>query len=316
MAWKTSRPESGNTAGAVGGSWTWLRMAVVGRVQVRREQHLRWLEWQDQISLVKPCTEFDERGYPVEVRDAGGLITRTRYDELRHPVEEVRASGEVVHYRWNAGGRVADESDQATTASPGSTTDTATLPPKSMRSATRSRSSTIRKAREQQSRIAWRPSRIPPRRLRPDYRGEAVRRPGAAVRTRRRGATEDDSPSRRPDREPEVRPSRASGPAQSSDGLVEEFVYDKSGRVVKASNNHSVVEMIRNNYGDVRIEIQNGQTVIYLYDQNRNRKHRCLPVGGAGGMLWRSFDERGPARSGSGTNGTNRSASAGTSSTG
>ena len=76
---------------------------------------------------------------------------------------------------------------------------------------------------------------------------------------------------------------------ESSDGLVEEFVYDKSGRVVKASNNHSVVEMIRNNYGDVRIEIQNGQTVIYLYDQNRNRKHRCLPVGGAGGMLWRSF---------------------------
>ena len=40
-------------------------MAVVGASRCAANSALRWLEWQDQISLVKR-TEFDERGYPVE----------------------------------------------------------------------------------------------------------------------------------------------------------------------------------------------------------------------------------------------------------
>ena len=40
-------------------------------VRVRRDPHLRWLEWQDRFSLLRR-TEFDEMGYPAEVRDAAG----------------------------------------------------------------------------------------------------------------------------------------------------------------------------------------------------------------------------------------------------
>jgi RHS repeat-associated protein len=80
---------------------------------------------------------------------------------------------------------------------------------------------------------------------------------------------------------------------EASDGLVEEFEYDKDGRVVKAWNNHSVVELKRDPVGRILEEVQNGRSVKYHYDPDGNRTVRSLPFEITGSKLVRLFDTRG-----------------------
>jgi RHS repeat-associated protein len=263
------------------------------RVQIRREPRLRWLEWQDEVSLVKR-TEFDEMGYPTELRDAEGLESRTRYDELHRPVEVVRGSGEVVLYRWNAGGRIAERIGPGddrlnwvynqygyTSAQVNALGATVSFEydTEGARTAITNRvGDRVEYRRDAYGRVVEEKlfdGRVQRYELDPDGRQEKIYLPDGRTVSQK------------------FDPAGNLILRESSDGLVEEFAYDKLGRVVKGSNNHAVVEFVWNNFGDVRIEFQNGRTVIYSYDQNRNRNNRCLPIDAPGEMLWRTFDLRG-----------------------
>ena len=284
VVWKYARDSRGLVT--VAESWGGRR------IQVRRGPRFRSLEHSDQISLLAR-TEFDEMGFPTEEHDAGGGVSRTRYDELHRPVEVSHVTSGVVRYRWNAGDRVAERTG------PGDQRIWLYDHNGYLATLIDTTGDAVSFEYDKEGKLAGITNRV---RDRTEYRRDADDRiveerlfDGRVMRY------EYDLAGRR------VRIHLADGRTvqqkfdhagrllsrETSDGLLEEFEYDKIGRAVKASNGHAVVELVRDRFGRIRAEIQNGRSVAYRYDSDGKRNMRFLPLKGAGCTLRRTFDMRG-----------------------
>lgn len=284
-------------------TWTYTRDArgLVIRAQspggwvihVRRDEHFRWQENHDQYALLAR-TEFDEFGYPTLVRDAEGVVTRTRYDDLHRKVEVTRGS-EVTRYRWNAVGRMTERTG------PGDQHDVWHYDQYGYLVARTNalRDTTRQEYDNKEGNVTAITNRAGERlEYRRDALGRIVEEKLFDGRVQR---YEYDLAGR------QVKIHLADGRTvsqrfdaagrllcrEASDGLVEEFAYDKESREIKAWNNQATVELKRDRFGNILEEIQNGRSLRYRYDVDNNRTGRLLPLGPPGGRLIRTFDIRG-----------------------
>jgi RHS repeat-associated protein len=262
-------------------------------LRVERDARFRWQQISDSISLLAR-REYDEFGNEIEVRDAHGVVCKTRYDDLHRPLEVIRNDSEVTRYKWNGTGHMTER------MRPGDQREAWQYDQNgNLVAITNALGDTIRMEYDTEGNLTAIVNRLGERL---EYRRDAE---GRIVEEKlfdgRIQSYEYDLRGRR------VKIELSDGrtvtqrfdPAgnlvcrEASDGLVEEFAYDKEGRVIKAWNSHSTVELRRDLVGRIIAEVQNGRPVTYRLDHDGNRIHRSLPLDATGSQLICDFDRRG-----------------------
>jgi RHS repeat-associated protein len=280
-------------------SWDAQRLVTQARslggwvIHVYRDEHFRWQENRDELSLVTR-TEFDEFGNATAVFDAEGLVTRTSYDDLHRAIAIQRGASEETHFQWNPIGQMTER------IGPGNRHDTWEYDQYGHLIAQKnSLGDTVRFEYDQEGKLRVITNRVGERlEYIRDIEGRIIQEKlfdgriqtyeyDVSGRRIMIGLSDGRSVSQTFD------PLGRLLSRKASDGLVEEFQYDKEGRVVKAANGHSTVELKRDRFGRIVEEVQNGCKVRYRYDADGNRIRRSLPFTGAGCKLTRVFDMRG-----------------------
>ncbi|HEY0791533.1 MAG TPA: RHS repeat-associated core domain-containing protein [Chthoniobacterales bacterium] len=305
-AWKLERPHEGSLFGlenlprrmwkyqwGSNGLVTEARSAGNWVFHIRRDEHFRWQENHDQIALVSR-TEFDELGYPILVLDSSGVVSKTGYDDLHRPVEITRGPLGRTRFEWNAIGQMTKRTR------PGRSSETWCYDQYGhLLIQTNATGGTVSYEYDHEGKMAAITNRVGERfEYHRDLQGRIVKE---KLFDGRLQSYEYDPSGRRAkiflsDGRTVVQRFDLAGRVvarEASDGLVEEFAYDHEGRVIKAWNNHTVVELARDRFGRIVLEHQHGRRLSYRYDADGNRVGRLLPFSDAGSRVTRTFDARG-----------------------
>jgi RHS repeat-associated protein len=252
---------------------------------------LRWHEARDQISFVNR-TEYDEFGNEIEFHDALGRFRKTRYDELNRPVEIEDWNGRTFRLRWNALGEMLERTGPSSSWERWEYDQFGRLT---------SHSTAVGQMcleyNSEDSLIAV-VNRVGERLERSyDANGSLIEQKFFDGRIER---YENDPRGRR------TKIIKADGRTisqkynecgclvarESSDGLQEEFAYDRNAKLVLAQNGFTTVQLERDILGRVVAEVQNGRRVESVYDEENNRVARRL-AGVEFGDIALEYDLRG-----------------------